>query len=104
MSSMHLQGEMMDAVGGGGDAHHLRHVLTDLTLSIAQDSGWCASMWQVELSCLLTWTKSICLSHFITLEFSPWMVLHFCHEAVKDVTFTRHRNSVLHSTQGLEML
>jgi hypothetical protein len=42
MSSMHVQGELMDAVGGTGESHFLRHVMTDLTLSIAQDSGWCA--------------------------------------------------------------
>jgi hypothetical protein len=43
MKSMHVQGEMMDAVGGGGDMHHFRHVLTDLTLSLIQDSGWCVT-------------------------------------------------------------
>ena len=38
-----FQGEMMDSVGGWGLAHHFRHVITDLTLALLQDSGWCGS-------------------------------------------------------------
>eukprot|EP00892_Ulva_mutabilis_P009761 jgi/Ulvmu1/7157/UM034_0064.1 len=35
-----FEGEMMDSVGGWGRAHHYRHVVTDLTLALLQDSGW----------------------------------------------------------------
>lgn len=34
----------MDSVGGWGDSHHYRHALTDLTLALLQDSGWCAPL------------------------------------------------------------
>lgn len=38
-----LQGELMDSIAAWGDAHHARHVLTDLTLALMQDSGWCGA-------------------------------------------------------------
>lgn len=36
-----FEGEMMDGVGGSV-THTSRHVLTNLTLSLLEDSGWCA--------------------------------------------------------------
>ena len=37
-----MQGEMMDPMGGSRQSHHDRHVLTDLTIALLQDTGWCA--------------------------------------------------------------
>lgn len=37
-----VQGEMMDGQGGLPDSHHFRHVLTNVTLGILQDSNWYA--------------------------------------------------------------
>ena len=37
-----MQGEMMDGQGGLPDSHHFRHVLTNVTLGILQDSNWYA--------------------------------------------------------------
>ena len=34
----------MDGVGGLPNSHHFRHVLTNVTLGLLQDSGWCASL------------------------------------------------------------
>lgn len=32
----------MDPMGGSQQSHHDRHVLTDLTVALLQDTGWCA--------------------------------------------------------------
>lgn len=37
-----VQGEMLDAGDSGSLLHNSRHVLTDLTLSLLQDTNWCA--------------------------------------------------------------
>jgi len=34
---------MLDAGDSGSELHHNRHVLTDLSLSLLQDTNWCAS-------------------------------------------------------------
>ena len=37
-----LQGELMDSQAGAVGGYSGAHALTDLTLSLLQDSGWCA--------------------------------------------------------------
>lgn len=40
---MAMQGAMMDAQAAGSRFHNAKHVLTDTTLALLQDSGWCGT-------------------------------------------------------------
>jgi hypothetical protein len=61
MTTSCMQGEMMDPVGGLNFSNYDRHVLTDLTLALAQDSGWCVHY-----------------APFVSLSFSPWRCFGVC--------------------------
>lgn len=40
-----MQGELMDAVQGLKEIHYERHALTDISLALMQDTGWCVTFW-----------------------------------------------------------
>ena len=59
-----MQGEMMDPMGGSKNSHHDRHVLTDLTVGLLQDTGWCvpSRTFQHLLLCTMGTVRHIRLS------------------------------------------
>lgn len=42
LSDALLQGELLDAGDTGNGNHHNRHIVSDMTLALLQDTNWCA--------------------------------------------------------------